>query len=193
MAGTSSLAQRVLRIPGAVVRRIRHLLALVRARSRSLARVHQGCPHRLLVICYGNIYRSPFVAASLESRLSRGEPFEVRSAGFHQVLGRPSPPEYVELVRARHVDLASHRSRLVTRADLDWAEAVIIMDRYNWERLRPFGAEIDAKILWLGAFNHDGPIELADPYGQSLDRVQKIVDQMTVAADGLAQTLIAKS
>jgi protein-tyrosine-phosphatase len=79
---------------------------------------------------------------------------------------------------------------LVAPADLEWAEAVVIMDRYNWERLRPFGAEIQGKIIWLGAFAGTGPVEIEDPYAMPLPRVQAIVEQMRAAADGLAHRLL---
>jgi protein-tyrosine phosphatase len=141
-------------------------------------------------MCYGNIYRSPFVASVLKDRLRGADNFEVRSAGFHPRTERPSPEDYVELVRDRQIDLTPHRSSLVTAADLEWAEAIVIMDRYNWERLQPFGAEIGAKILWLGAFARTGPLEVQDPYGLPTPRVQAIVTQMQAAAEGLAENLL---
>jgi protein-tyrosine phosphatase len=191
MADKRSLALRILGLPAALWRRVQHQWALRRARRASLARVATRPPRRLLVMCYGNIYRSPFVAARLRARLAGQADFEIRSAGFHPVPGRPSPLEYVQMVHQLNTDLSPHRSRVVAPADLEWAEGVIIMDRYNWERLRPFGAEIQGKILWLGAFASAGPLEIEDPYAQPAHRVQAIVEQMSVAAEGLAKALAA--
>lgn len=140
-------------------------------------------------MCYGNIYRSPFVATRLGQAFSDQTGIEIRSAGFHPVPNRPSPPEFVQLAKGFGLELAPHRSRLVVPADLEWAEGIVIMDRYNWERLRPFGAAIQAKVLWLGAFAGNGPVEIQDPYGQPPARVQLIVKQMQVATDGLVKWL----
>jgi len=185
-----SIGQRIIGLPGAVWRRLLHQWALFRARRLSLARTTARRPRRLLVLCYGNIYRSPFVAAWLGTRLAGQPGFEIRSAGFHHVPARPSPREYVRLASDYRVDLEPHRSRLVAPADLEWAEAIVIMDRYNWERLRPSGAEVQGKIIWLGAFGEAGPVEIEDPYALPQPRVQAIVEQMRVAADGLAHRLL---
>ena len=75
-------------------------------------------------------------------------------------------------------------------ADLEWAEAIVIMDRYNWERLRPSGEDIQGKIIWLGAFGGTGAVEIEDPYALPQPRVQAIVEQMRAAADGLAHRLL---
>lgn len=190
MTAKRGIGQRILGLPGAVWRRLLHQWALSRARRVSLARTSARVPRRLLVMCYGNIYRSPFVAAWLGTRLAGQPGFEIRSAGFHHVTARPSPREYVRLASGYQVDLEPHRSRLVAPADLEWAEAIVIMDRYNWERLQPSGAEIQRKIVWLGAFGEAGPVEIEDPYALPPPRVQAIVEQMRAAADGLAQWLL---
>ncbi len=189
MTPKRSFGRRLIGLPGALWRRLLHQWALLRARQLSRARVAVHPPQRLLVMCYGNIYRSPFVAARLGSQLAGRPGIEIRSAGFHHVAARPSPREFVLLAKDYRIDLEPHRSRLVAPADLEWAEAIVIMDRYNWERLRPFGAEIEGKILWLGAFAGRGPVEITDPYGLPPSRVQTIVEQMQAAADGLAERL----
>ena len=185
-----SLGQQVLALPGALWRRLLHQWALFRARRLSLARASARCPRRLLVLCYGNIYRSPFVAAWLGSKLAGQPGFEIRSAGFHHVPARPSPQDYVRLAIDYCIDLEPHRSRLVEPADLEWAEAIVIMDRYNWERLRSSGSVIQRKIIWLGAFAATGAVEIEDPYALPRPRVQAIVEQMRVAADGLVHRLL---
>ena len=190
MTAKRGIGQRIHGLPGAVWRRLLHQWALSRARRLSLTRTATRRPQRLLVMCYGNIYRSPFVAAWLGARLTGQSGFEIRSAGFHHVTARPSPREYVRLVSGYQADLEPHRSRLVAPADLEWAEAIVIMDRYNWERLQPSGAEIQGKIIWLGAFGEAGPVEIEDPYALPQPRVQAIVEQMRAAADGLAQRLL---
>lgn len=183
------LGARILGLPGALQRRLSHQWALWQARHQSVARVGAMRPRRLLVLCYGNIYRSPFVAAVLQARLTGQRGFEIRSAGFHQVQARPSPSEYVRLAQSYRIDLAPHRSRLVAPADLEWAEAIVIMDRYNWERVRASGAQARGKIIWLGAFG-SGPVEIEDPYALPPERVEAIVEQMLAATDGLVQRLI---
>lgn len=176
-------------VPRAIARRLRHYWALWRARRHSLQLIQKG-PRRLLVLCYGNIYRSPFVATRLQTLLGSSPGlFEIRSAGFHHVPDRPSPPDFVELARDYSVELGAHRSRLVEQADVEWADAIVVMDRYNWDRLGGYGARARCKALWLGVFATDGPLEIVDPYNQPVVTVRRVVEQMRGAADALAERL----
>ena len=189
MAVKRSMGERIGALPRALWLRLLHQWALLGARRYSTARLRVQPRRRLLVMCYGNIYRSPFVATWLGAHLADKNVFEIRSAGFHLVSARPSPREYVGLAKKYNVDLELHRSRVVTPADLEWADAIVIMDRYNWERLQPFGVKVQDKIVWLGAFAEGGPIEIEDPYALPAARVQAIVEQMRNAAEGLTQQL----
>lgn len=191
MAATRRFGERFRGLPRALWRRAQHQAALWQARAQSRTRVRERRPQRLLVMCYGNIYRSPFVATWLDQQLTAVTGFEIRSAGFHPVAARPSPPAYVLLARHYRIDLEAHRSRLVQPDDLSWADAIVIMDRYNWERLQGFGDAVRAKIVWLGAFTPAGPVEIEDPYALPPARVQAIVEQMCAAADGLVRQLRA--
>ena len=59
----------IARIYKALRRRLRAKRALAAARDVSLARVRKGGIKRVLVVCYGNIYRSPFAGVSLRQSL----------------------------------------------------------------------------------------------------------------------------
>lgn len=173
----------------ALARRARSWRALLEAR-RQTARVLERQPTRVLVLCYGNIYRSPFVTARLQQLLApNAAGIDIRSAGFHPVTGRPSPESFVELSRKYGAALETHRSRLIERSDVEWAEALVIMDRHNWGRLESFGPGVTDKVLWLGALVDRGPLEIQDPYGQPLDRVLAILDRMQRATEVLAARL----
>jgi protein-tyrosine phosphatase len=148
------------RIYTSLRRRWRAARAVAAARADTRARLEALPMRRILVICYGNIYRSAFVGAWLRERLAGRA--EVRSAGFHRKTGRPSPDRHIEMSRGFGVDLAAHRSALVTPEDLAWADTVILMDRHNWAALDELGVD-HAKLVWLGALNDSG-VEIADPY-----------------------------
>ena len=83
-------------------------------------------PADLLVVCHGNICRSPFAAALLARPLvAMG--IRVESAGF---VGpdRPSPRDAVRVAEAWGVDLSTHRSRLLTPQRVRQAELIVVMD-----------------------------------------------------------------
>lgn len=177
----------IARLYKALRRRLRAKQALAAARESSVSRMQQGGVKRVLVVCYGNIYRSPFAGTYLRQHLPAG--VEVRSSGFHRVAGRSSPPRHVTMSRARNIDLSEHRSSKVTVEDLQWADIVVLMDRHNWGALDELGAD-HAKLVWLGAFG-SGDVEIADPYELDDAHAQRVLDQMEQASRELVARIRA--
>lgn len=161
------------------------LLALSDARRRSRDNLRRARPRRLLIVCYGNIYRSAFVAAYLKRRLGGGA--EIRSCGFHPVVGRSSPASFVEMAARYDVSLESHRSSVIARDDVDWADVVVLMDRHNWWSLKQLGAD-ETKLVWLGAFT-DGDVEIRDPYGLDDREAASILKRMVGASEALGDAI----
>jgi protein-tyrosine phosphatase len=177
----------IARIYRALRRRLRARKALAEAREASRRRIQQGGVKRVLVICYGNIYRSPFCGASLRQQLPAD--IEVRTSGFHRVVGRPSPDRHVAMSQSRKIDLSAHRSSKITPEDLQWADVIVLMDRHNWDALDQMGAN-HSKLVWLGAFG-SGDLEVADPYELDDAHAQRVLDQMEEASRALAESIRA--
>ncbi|MCB1261202.1 MAG: hypothetical protein KDB33_12580, partial [Acidimicrobiales bacterium] len=86
---------------------------------------------RLLVLCSGNVCRSPMGEVLIAQHLGeRGVTAEVSSAGFLTV-DRPAEPAVVELMAARGLDVSGHRSRLLEPSMVDDADIVIGMARQH--------------------------------------------------------------
>lgn len=175
------------RAASAIAWRMRCQRAALTAGRHSRAVLESGSPRRLLVVCYGNIYRSPYAARLLGDRL--GSAYEVRSTGFHRVADRPSPPAHVEMSLQSGVDLRAHRSTIVTAADLQWADAIVLMDRHHWQALRKLGADPE-KLIWLGAL--DGGAEIADPYGKPEVDARRLMHRVHRCTEALAAVILAR-
>jgi protein-tyrosine phosphatase len=84
----------------------------------------------ILVVCSGNICRSPIAEGllrrALERRLDDGAP-AVGSAGTIAVDGAPAMPESVEAARERGVDIRTHGARRLTPQLIDDADLVVGM------------------------------------------------------------------
>lgn len=159
--------------------------AVRRARADTGARMQHLAFKRLLVLCHGNIYRSPLVASCLNEALSDSSGAEIRSAGFHPEGGRLPREEFIQEVRDLvGVDLSGHRSRVVDISDVRWADSIIIMDRHNWHRLAKLDPLCLAKVVWLGVFAQTGPAEIVDPYGLPPPEVRQVIDKLVTAAKG---------
>jgi protein-tyrosine-phosphatase len=173
----------------AIVHKIRRRLAASRAVRRAKidtqARLAAAPVKRVLVICYGNIYRSAFLGRYLSDALHGVA--EVRSAGFHPKTGRPAPDRHVVAAARLGVNLQEHRSALVRKDDLEWADTILLMDRHNWAALEEAGADA-RKYVWTGALS-EGPVEVVDPYQLTDESASAITERLLRCGRGLTDVI----
>lgn len=158
------------------------LLHPLRRRAARAEVARRFAPSTLLVICHGNICRSPFAAAVLRARLA-GTGVRVESAGFFGP-GRRSPPDAVEAARRRRQDLRAHRSRLLTRELVHAVDLLLVMDQEQRRAVCDrFGCR-PRDVFLLGDFDPQ-PIRtraIQDPierplavYDEVYDRIERCV------------------
>lgn len=113
---------------------------------------------KILIICHGNINRSPACACILWENF-----VDVASAGFVNP-GRRAALKMRNAVAAFGYDLSEHRSKLVTKAMVDYADLIIYMDNGNRKRLvEQFGEDIMTKAKCLGEFARPAVTRIPDP------------------------------
>ena len=161
---------------------------MLKARSESISNLNQVSGSNILVLCYGNIYRSPFVAAKLDRLLEKSE-WDIRSAGFYKQDDRPCADDFIALSSGLGVDLANHRSCHVSKTDLNWADLIVIMDCNNRDLLCEMGDSVQNKIIWIAAWVEGCRADVRDPYGMPDDQVTVIASRLFRAADTLVDRL----
>jgi protein-tyrosine phosphatase len=135
-----------------------------------------------LIVCYGNINRSPF-AERLARRRAGANP---ASAGLYAQAGRPSPPLTVATAATRGVDLSAHRSVVLDQELLDRASAVLIFDLDNLVRIAVRHRAALRKTYFLGALARTGRTLIADPHGrgsQALEDAFAAIERALDASD----------
>jgi len=160
--------------------RVGKMLKPFRAHHRSrLQRLYRGAGS-VLVLCHGNICRSPFGADMLQ-RLGK----TAASGGVYPKAGRRSPDNAIAAAAEKGIDLAAHRSSLVTRDDLRAADLILIFDRRNWLALRALAPELMDRVAYLGAADPSRSLEIADPFGGDLDAFRRCYDRIEDALNRL--------
>ncbi|MCW9024280.1 MAG: hypothetical protein OQK73_06325 [Gammaproteobacteria bacterium] len=154
-------------IPGRLINKIRRYFhfrpILAEAENTSKRLLTSGKHKHIMVICYGNIYRSPFVEQYLKKN-SQDKLLKIQSAGTYPKSNRSSPEKHILMSKEFGLDLAEHRSVVADEALLGWADIIVIMDRHNWTELEKYGETVTNKIVWLGSLSGSN-IEIKDPYG----------------------------
>ncbi|MBP0629222.1 MULTISPECIES: low molecular weight protein-tyrosine-phosphatase [unclassified Cupriavidus] len=115
----------------------------------------------ILVICIGNVCRSPMAACLLSQLLPA---CEVASAGLAPPVGAPADPSAVRLLAREGLDIASHRARAVNDALVAAADLILVMDseqRDELERVFPLARGKTHRIC------ESTSTDVPDPYGCS--------------------------
>ncbi len=91
---------------------------------------------RVLVLCHGNINRSPLVEAIL-----RRHGIKAKSAGFRNPKRRAAKKMREAAKQLFNIDLEQHRSQLITPGLWLWATVILYMDGPNKQKLMVFKAQ----------------------------------------------------
>ena len=177
------------RVGRALARRVTYGRYFLFARRNSHANLRRLSGPNILVLCYGNIYRSPFVGKLLADLLPDGE-WSVRSAGFHDREGRTCREDFIELAATAGVDLRDHQSRRVTEDDLEWADLIVIMDGKNRLMLHEMSDTVGKKVAWISAWTSGFRSDVVDPYEMNASAVEDTVRRLTESTAALARELI---
>lgn len=117
---------------------------------------------KILVVCVGNICRSPTAEAALKVRLPR---MQIWSAGLAALVGEPADPLAQEVAAEHGLDLSSHRAQQLTSWMCTQAELILVMEIQHKQELERQYPYTRGKVHCLGvAQPGQTPADIADPY-----------------------------
>lgn len=186
--GISQSLSPVFRKIANLINRIQMPLIMTLEKKRSRAQLRALAPRKILLVCYGNICRSPFTEKILE-KLLPANLYKLNSCGFIQESSRKSPLEIRRAALTYGVDLTDHRSKPIDLSLCSWADIVVIMDYHNWLHLKRFSPDCLTKTVWLGAWTTDGTLEIPDPFEESTDRIAEILHKISECCRQFADEL----
>ena len=149
-------------------------------------------PQYVLVLCSGNVFRSPFAAAVLqrELRLRGAGTVRVESAGF-TVPGRRSPPHAIAAAARRGIDLAGHSSQLVVADLARAADLIVVMEELHRRSVCERFGRAARDVVLLGDLD---PVPVAsraieDPVLQGPEVCDRVYARIERCVGELARTL----
>lgn len=175
------------------MRRLRELLRMAPAEEPAVP----GST-RVLMVCMGNICRSPVAEGVLRARLRQAglhTRVVVDSAGTHGYhAGEPPDPRAIRSAAQRGYELADLRARPVQAEDFTRFDWLLAMDEANLAWLQshlPEGAAPRIGLLMTHARSHSDVIEVPDPYYGAVAGFERVLDLVEDACDGLLADLAA--
>ena len=136
-------------------------------------------PLRVLIVCLGNICRSPTAEAVLRENLRKAglagqvELDSAGTGGWHT--GAPPDARSQRHAKLRGYDLSKLRARRIADADFDRFDLVLAMDDDNLaelERLKPAGARAEVRLF--------GGEAVPDPYHGPAAGFDNVLDLIEV-------------
>ncbi|MDH0364483.1 low molecular weight protein-tyrosine-phosphatase [Comamonas aquatica] len=115
----------------------------------------------ILVVCIGNICRSPIAEALLRQKLPAKT---IESAGLAALVGEPADPESVAVAADHGFDLSAHRAQQVTGWMCAHADLVLVMESSHQQALQRLYPTAYGKIRRLGELPQQRTFEIVDPY-----------------------------
>jgi protein-tyrosine phosphatase len=150
---------------------------------------------RLLVVCLGNICRSPIAEGVLRERIA-SSPLAGRvtldSAGtgdWH--IDQPPDRRAIAKAREHGIDIAGLRARQIVASDYHDFDWLLCADRSNLRTLQslaPRGCRGQPALLleWAGMA---GELEIPDPYTGGSEHFEHVFQLLDKAAEGIVERL----
>ena len=159
------------------MKRLRRNPASVVARAR--------CAQNVLMVCHGNIIRSPFAARVVKQAVNGSRSLSVASAGLEAVAGRPAHPTAIQLATARHIDLGGHAATRITPELVAKSDLIFVMDIRQLVTLRRRYPEAGPRTFLLTCLAPNTPLEIADPVDGNDAVFHRCFQHITRATDPL--------
>jgi protein-tyrosine phosphatase len=146
----------------------------------------------VLFVCHGNICRSPFAETYFRSLLEKnGISLRVRSAGLDTTPGKPAHTNTSTVGRERQLSLDEHMTTQLQANLVNQSDLVIVMEVAQKHRIHSLYPGSKGKVVLLGYFDPTGPLEIADPYGKSVEQFHACFSQVARCCDRLLDHLVA--
>jgi len=151
---------------------------------------------KILMVCLGNICRSPLAEGILASKLPKKK-FVVDSAGtgpWH--IGRQPDQRSIAIAKKNNLDISQQKGRQITTSDFDAFDYIYVMDNSNyWDVIQLANnnqAQTEKVQLILNELFPNENVDVPDPYFGLPNGFASVYKMLDEVCDVIAKKLIAK-
>ncbi|MDR0806483.1 MAG: protein tyrosine phosphatase [Enterobacteriaceae bacterium] len=127
----------------------------------------------ILVVCSGNICRSPIGERLLQAQLPDKT---IHSAGLSALVDHPAESTAREIALQHGLSLDGHRARQLNNAMCKQYDLILVMEKRHLHDVCQIAPEAQGKIMLFGHWKNRQ--ELTDPYGKSRELFELVFQQL---------------
>jgi protein-tyrosine phosphatase len=152
---------------------------------------------KILMVCLGNICRSPLAEGIMRKKLTDNHILgEVDSCGFESFHIGDKPDSRAIKVALQHgIDISGHRGRQFKKSDFDYFDKIYVMDSTNYRDVTGMARnnnDLD-KIDYIMNMAYPGSnMPVPDPYYGGPDGFGKTWELLDIAADKIIENLTGR-
>ena len=152
-------------------------------------------PIKILMVCLGNICRSPLAEGILASKLPKNK-FKVDSAGtgsWH--IGRSPDDRSIAVAKKYNLDISEQKGRQFSTSDFNTFDYIFVMDNTNYDDVLQLAQNQEQREkvhLVLNSLFPNENVDVPDPYFGLPKGFEIIYNMLDNACDVIAKELIAK-
>ncbi|GEM80806.1 arsenate reductase/protein-tyrosine-phosphatase family protein [Vibrio superstes] len=130
----------------------------------------------ILVVCIGNICRSPIGEELLKQALPAKK---VTSAGLGALVDKPADPFSVTVSEKHDCDLSGHIARQITSAMIAESDLILVMEKGHIDSITKIAPAARGKTMLYG---HWLSKEIPDPYKKSYEAFEHVYELIDKSA-----------
>jgi protein-tyrosine phosphatase len=150
---------------------------------------------KILMVCLGNICRSPLAEGILASKLPSTK-FTVDSAGtgdWH--IGHAPDARSIAAAKNHNLDISNQKARQFTASDFETYDLIYVMDQSNYKNVLNLAENDEHKNkvqIILNELYPNENVDVPDPYFGMTNGFEIVYSMLDEVCDVIADKLIAK-
>lgn len=151
---------------------------------------------KVLMVCLGNICRSPLAEGILKHKLDQRniEAFvdSAGTGGYH--IGSLPDQRSIDIAEKYGINISDQRARKIRGVDFEEFDLIFAMDTYNYQDLRAMAKEAElGKIkMILNESNQGKNMSVPDPYYGGQDGFENVFQMLDLACENIVNNYFKK-